>query len=404
MISINKHTDCCGCGSCEQACPKNCIKLVFDEEGFLYPQLDTNSCIDCGLCEKVCPMQTDKAAINPLRVCAYKNQDEKLRMDSSSGGLFIALTKVVLSKGGVVFGVSYDENWMPVHTYAEDVDGVKAFMGSKYVQSRTGNSYQKAKEFLQSGRMVLYSGTPCQIAGLKSFLHKEYEHLLTIEVMCHGVPSPGVWRQYINDICPKGIGGQNTVSPSLNELPSIEGISFRDKSEGWSKFGFVVYGKSASKADQNSVLSSNNIMVKQWSKQNPYMQAFLSNVILRPTCYSCRHKNGRSGADLSLGDFWSIGKYRPELNDNKGISLVYALTAKGKELLDSIGNGLVEFPVGEAYNTAFITSAKEKYPREKFWARYNNEGLSCMAQIYQSTKPGFWKRMKIRISNRLHLK
>lgn len=403
MISIDKHTDCCGCGSCEQACPKNCIKLVFDEEGFLYPQMDTNKCIDCGLCEKVCPMQTDLAAISPIRVYAYKNPDEQLRKDSSSGGLFIALANTVLSKGGVVFGVAYDENWMPIHTYAEDMNAVKAFMGSKYVQSRTENCYQKAKVFLQSGRMVLYSGTPCQIAGLKSFLRNEYDNLLTVEVMCHGVPSPGVWRQYISNICHKGIGGQNSASQYLSELSSIESISFRDKSEGWSKFGFVVYEKSTSKTDQNSVLSSNSILIKQWSKKNPYMQAFLSNVILRPTCYNCHHKNGRSGADLSLGDFWAIGKYRPELNDDKGISIVYALTIKGKELLDSIGNGFVELPVGNTYNTAFERSAKAKYPREKFWTRYNNEGLSCMAQIFESIKPGFWKKMKIRISNRLHI-
>ena len=372
-----------------------------DEEGFYYPSVNIDKCVDCGLCNNVCPMLNQNQAHSPIISLAYKNPNEITRLKSSSGGLFIELANCVIEQHGVVFGVTYDADWMPVHSYADDKEGIKTFMGSKYVQSRIRNSYADAKRFLREGRMVLFSGTPCQIAGLKTFLRKEYDNLITIEIMCHGVPSPGIWKDYIKKICPNCIDGQNTVLPSLNDMPLIDGISFRDKSNGWSKYGFVVYGKSTSKADQNSVLLSKHIIIKQWSKENPYMQAFLSNVILRPACFNCQHKSGKSGADFSIGDFWSVDSYKPEMNDDKGVTLAYVLSQKGKEFLRKTGICYEELPLGVEYNSAFKISAREKYPRGKFWEQYKKQGISCIGPIYQSTKPGFWKRMYIRITNRL---
>lgn len=401
MIKINDKETCCGCGACVQICSKHCITMQSDEEGFYYPSVNIDKCVDCGLCNNVCPMLNQNQAHSPIISLAYKNPNEITRLKSSSGGLFIELANCVIEQHGVVFGVTYDADWMPVHSYADDKEGIKTFMGSKYVQSRIRNSYADAKRFLREGRMVLFSGTPCQIAGLKTFLRKEYDNLITIEIMCHGVPSPGIWKDYIKKICPNGIDGQNTVLPSLNDMPLIDGISFRDKSNGWSKYGFVVYGKSTSKADQNSVLLSKHIIIKQWSKENPYMQAFLSNVILRPACFNCQHKSGKSGADFSIGDFWSVDSYKPEMNDDKGVTLAYVLSQKGKEFLRKTGICYEELPLGVEYNSAFKISAREKYPRGKFWEQYKKQGISCIGPIYQSTKPGFWKRMYIRITNRL---
>ena len=401
MIKINDKEACCGCGACVQICSKQCITMQSDEEGFYYPSVNIDKCVDCGLCNNVCPMLNQNQAHSPIISLAYKTPNEINRLKSSSGGLFIELANCVIAQHGVVFGVTYDADWMPVHSYADDKEGIRAFMGSKYVQSRIGNSYADAKRFLREGRIVLFSGTPCQIAGLKTFLRKGYDNLITIEIMCHGVPSPGVWKDYIKKICPNGIDGQNTVLSSLNDMPLIDGISFRDKTNGWSKYGFVVYGKSASKADQNSVLSSKHIIIKQWSKENPYMQAFLSNVILRPACYNCQYKSGKSGADFSIGDFWTIDSYKPEMNDDKGVTLAYVLSQKGKEFLRKTGICYEELPLGVEYNSAFKISASQKYPREKFWKQYKEQGLSCIGPIFQSTKPGFWKRMYIRITNRL---
>lgn len=226
MIEINDKEKCCGCGACVQVCSKQCITMQSDEEGFCYPAVNRDKCVDCGICNIVCPMLNQSQAHRPLLSLAYKNPSETERLRSSSGGLFIELANCIIAQQGVVFGVTYDANWMPVHSYADNKEDIRAFMGSKYVQSRIGNSYAYAKRFLREGRIVLFSGTPCQIAGLKAFLGKDYDNLITIEIMCHGVPSPGVWKDYISKICPKGIDGQNTVLSSM-ENPPLRRIKIR---------------------------------------------------------------------------------------------------------------------------------------------------------------------------------
>lgn len=240
MINILDKKDCCGCASCAQVCPKQCISMNEDCEGFLYPKVDSAVCVDCGLCEKVCPVINKGYTIVPLATYAAKNKDEKIRYKSSSGGVFTLIAEQILADGGVVFGARFNENWEVIHDYAETVEGLEAFRGSKYVQSVIGDNYKYAKQFLLEGRNVLFSGTPCQIAGLKKFLRKEYENLLTVEVVCHGVPSPKVWRDYLQYKRAQHVVGKNTVSSSIDELPMITGISFRDKISGWKKFGFKI--------------------------------------------------------------------------------------------------------------------------------------------------------------------
>lgn len=199
MIHITDKRDCCGCNSCVQRCPKSCIRMREDDEGFLYPEVDESVCIDCGLCEKVCPVIHQARENRPIVVCAAKNKSEEIRYQSSSGGVFTALANEIIREGGVVFGAGFDENWEVKHDCTETVEGLSAFRGSKYVQSRIGDSFKKAEQFLKIGRTVLFSGTPCQIAGLKRFLRKEYDNLLTVDFICHGVPSPGVWREYLKE-------------------------------------------------------------------------------------------------------------------------------------------------------------------------------------------------------------
>ena len=199
MIEIKDKKDCCGCSACVQRCPKQCITLKEDNEGFLYPIVDKKTCIDCGLCEKVCPILHQGEPQKPLKVYAAKNLNEEIRRQSSSGGIFTLLAEQVIQEGGVVFGARFDENWEVKHDYTETIEGLAVFRGSKYVQSRIEDNYKKAEEFLKQGRKVLFSGTPCQIAGLKRFLRKEYEELLTVDFVCHGVPSPGVWRKYLKE-------------------------------------------------------------------------------------------------------------------------------------------------------------------------------------------------------------
>lgn len=327
MIHIESKEQCCGCNACVQVCPKHCISMNEDKEGFLYPCVDLHICIDCHLCEKVCPVINQNSSRSPIGVYAAKNKHEESRMKSSSGGIFILLSEKILAEKGVVFGAKFDRNWEVVHDSAEDLDGVAEFQGSKYVQSRIGNSYKNTEKFLKQGRMVLFTGTPCQVAGLKLFLKKEYKNLLTVDFVCHGVPSPKVWRMYLKEILnsPKGSVGKNTVLHSLNGLPVITGISFRDKEFGWKKFGFVVrksvplFG-----TDKNSVLLS------EIFSKNLFMKGFLSDLYLRPSCHACPSKFLKSGSDITLGDFWGIEKVLPDFNDDKGVSLIMINTEKGQ--------------------------------------------------------------------------
>lgn len=233
MISILDKKKCCGCSACAQRCPKHCIKMIEDSEGFLYPKVDGDTCIDCGLCERVCPIQNPGEDRVPLAVYAAKNPNEVIRRQSSSGGIFTILAEQIIDEGGVVFGAAFNDKWEVEHSYVENKEQLVKFRGSKYVQSKIGESYKDAKSFLKEGRRVLFSGTPCQIAALKKYLRKNYENLFTVDFICHGVPSPGVFRTYlqeeINIESVRQGGGKNTVllSNSPRRQPQKRKIRFR---------------------------------------------------------------------------------------------------------------------------------------------------------------------------------
>lgn len=341
MIVIKNKKDCCGCAACAQRCPKHCIQMQEDIEGFLYPAVNSELCIDCGFCEEVCPMLSCRGSNVPLGVYAAKNNDVDKRELSSSGGLFIALAEHVITAGGVVFGVVFDENWEAHHVVARTMEELPLMMRSKYIQSRTEGTFNEAEKYLKAGREVMYVGTSCQIAGLKNFLRKDYANLLTVDIICHGVPSPGVWRIYLEELLGKekntarsAATGKNMVlNLSLNTMPVITDISFREKHRSgydWKKFGFVVWQKSADEADKNLVLSS------YLFNKAPFMRAFLSNVILRPSCYDCPAKNGSSGADITIADFWGVDQELPQFYDESGVGLAIIHSEKGRQLFEMI--------------------------------------------------------------------
>ena len=383
MIKIQDKRDCCGCAACVQRCPKRCISLNEDEEGFLYPVVDESVCINCGLCEKVCPIINRAEKLPVKEVLAVKNRNEAERMASSSGGVFIALARNTIEKGGVVFGAVFDENWEVKHAYAETLDGVRPMMGSKYVQSRIESSYCEAEKFLKQGREVLFTGSPCQIAGLRCYLRRDYPNLLAVDFLCHGVPSPGVWRRYLNEALPgaarRAAAGKNTVlSSSLKSAPVITGIEFRDKTlHGWKKYSFVVRG-AASKADKNSVFLSDIF------SQNPYMRGFLSDIYLRPSCYQCRCKNGVSHSDLTIGDFWGVPKAMPDFDDDKGIGLVLVNTDKGKVVFSALNMDvrLTTIDAAKVGNGGFNEHVTQHHNRKVFFQNYNI-AIGIIANISQ---------------------
>lgn len=397
MINIQEKYNCCGCSACVQVCPKQCISMFADNEGFLYPQVDSAICIDCGLCEKVCPVINQNEPREPLAVYAAKNTNEEVRLKSSSGGIFTLLAEQVISEGGVVFGARFNESWEVVHDYTETVEGLEPFRGSKYVQSVIGDNFNKTKQFLADGRKVLFSGTPCQIAGLKKFLRKEYENLLTVEVVCHGVPSPMVWRDYLGYKRAKRAAGKNTVSSSLNELPVITGISFRDKTHGWKKYGFKI-SYAASKVAGNSVLKSADHANSEITPFNEdlFMNGFLKNLYLRPSCYHCIARQGKSGADISIADYWGVQSIHPEMDDDRGIGLILINTQAGAYNFENIRNkinyAISDYNIAITYNPCIVKSVVEPKYRDEFWRLYVQKRIEAILPICDKMKPSIIAR------------
>lgn len=304
---------CNGCHTCYSVCSKQAIKMISNEEGFLYPQIDETLCVKCGLCEKKCPV------LNPLQkddeqTLAYAviNNNEKIRLESSSGGVFTALAENVIKQGGIVFGAKFDSDFNVIHGYTDTIEGLVDFRGSKYVQSTIGNSYIDCKKFLDEGRQVLFSGTPCQIAGLKSFLGKNYDNLLCVDFICHGVPSTEFFNIYKQNI-------ENTIGNKLIK------IQFRDKTNGWADY------------DVKEVFSNNFTKITSHNN-HPYMNLYLSNGCYRKSCYNCIFKGENYFSDLTIADFWGVKNYLPEYYDDKGTSLVFCNNKKGNDSIKELCN------------------------------------------------------------------
>ena len=344
-----------------------------DKEGFLYPSVDEGKCINCGLCEKVCPWLNSPEKLSPIKVLAAKNRCEGERMSSSSGGVFIALAEKTISEGGVVFGAVFDDKWEVRHTFAENMQDVKPMMGSKYLQSRIGDCFIKVESFLKEGRPVMFTGTPCQIAGLHAFLCKDYTNLLTVDILCHGVPSPGVWRKYLNEIGNK-FQESRADSPFQNFVSVISGISFRNKTDnGWKKYNFVVWKKAVTSDIGQDVLLSE----MHW--KNPYINGFLSNVYLRPSCYRCKCKNGVSHSDITIADYWGIHRLMPDFDDDKGVSLVLLNTSAGIDVFNRLDMEIRESTIKDArrFNGGFNENTTPHPKRSKFFREYpNSESLA----------------------------
>lgn len=396
MINIKSKEDCCGCSACAQRCPKQCIKMLEDEEGFLYPKVDETKCINCHLCEKVCSVANQAESRMPIDSYAAYNMDDGVRKDSSSGGIFTLLAEKVIAEGGVVFGATWNEKWQVVHTYTETKEGIAQFRGSKYIQSIIGETYKQAETFLKSGRKVLYSGTPCQIAGLRLFLRKEYDNLLTIDFICHGVPSPGVFRWYLQEEITNYAarkGRKNTVSfLPIHSIPegdilmpeglSIKGIRFRDKCSGWKKFSFVLLlAEASAEGKQNSVSLSYTL------EQNSFLKGFLNDLYLRPSCHKCPAKSLKSGSDITIADYWGY-KDTPNITDtDEGISAVLINTVKGQTVFDclSLMKEKTKYDLIERTNGAINHSASNFY-----------RGL-----FYKKSRQSFHSRIDHIVSQRL---
>lgn len=377
MNIITDKSQCCGCSACVQRCPKQCISMYEDEEGFLYPVVDGQRCINCGLCKKMCPVINQRESREPLKVYASKNKNEKVRQSSSSGGVFSLLVENIIRQDGIAFGAYFNKNYEVIHDSVETLVDAVVFCGSKYVQSNINNSFSKAEQYLKQGRMVLFSGTQCQIAGLRLYLGKEYDNLLTVEVVCHGVPSPKIWREYMDCL--------------HIDKRKVTNILFKDKSSGWRGYSFSVVG-------ENSTL-----LFSEKAEKNKYMMAFYQNLTLRPSCYSCPAKGGKSHADITLADYWGIENINSAFNDNVGVSMVCCNSEKGMNILKKISDSMnlieTDFNASVPFNTSIVRSTLMPIGRNDFWLKYKKEGISVLMAL-KSDRPSLIKRIFNRIVSR----
>lgn len=352
MIRIDSNYNCCGCGACVQKCPKQCITLQVDNEGFLYPQTDAEKCVDCGLCEKVCPMLTPYESHAPLKVLAAINEDEEIRMQSSSGGIFTLLAEKVLKERGVVFGARFDENWQVKLDYTENIEGLSAFRGSKYVQARTSETYKQCEHFLKDGRKVLFSGTPCQISGLHHYLRKHYDNLITVEVICHGTPSPMIWKSYLKTL--------------IKDPKEITYINLREKQKSGG-YNYVIK-------------SGNKTLIDDAPNKSLYSLGFIENYYVRPSCFNCKTKGGSSQADFTLGDCWGLDAVDKNYDDGKGVSVICLNTEKARILAENCIFNYIDFPLETllAYNPCYKYSTREPLSRHYFWKQYEKLGFGAV--------------------------
>ncbi len=368
MKEIVEKSKCSGCHACFNICPQNAVEMIEDEKtGFKYPSINHDKCIDCGMCKKACPILNKTEVENRHNAYACYNKNLEERKNSSSGGIFILLAKYIISQNGVVFGASFDENLNVIHTCADGIEDINKFMGSKYVQSTIGESYKKAKEFLDNGRIVYFSGTPCQIEGLKSYLGKDYSNLYTQDIICHGVPSPKVWNIYLK-------------YRNKEERPS--NINFRDKDNGWAFFNL-------------KIKYINNVYIKNHN-EDLYMKSFLKNYSLRESCYNCSFKKYYRNSDITLADFWGVNKLCPEMYDKYGTSLVIVSSDKGRELLNRIDENIVlkevDFDSAVNRNIPYTKSVKMPNDREMFFDDLDKLEFDSLINKYIK-KPSLVKRI-----------
>ena len=362
-VLFHNSTDCCGCGACVNACPVQAIRMMEDAYGFQYPQIDETKCIRCEKCKRVCSFQNGSVKNTPQETYAAVAQDQDLVKKSASGGIFAALAQTVLRQNGVVFGAAFQSDWRVAHQAASDPEGLRALQGSKYTQSEIGSTYAQAKKLLTEGKMVLFSGTPCQIHGLYGYLEKDYDQLITVDVICHGVPNHRMFREYIRGIEEK-------------QGRQITSFTFRDKSLGWGKNGSAEILKNERKAK-----------IPVWQSASSYLYYFSEGWISRESCYVCPYACAARPADLTLGDYWGIEKAHPQylgkdgFDESKGISLVIVNTDKGKKMLELAGDALClkesSFDLAASGN-AQLRHPSQPGPREELMKIYEQGGWSAL--------------------------
>lgn len=346
MIVINNKEDCCGCTACYNICPQKAIKMMPDEEGFLYPTIDHDKCVNCGLCDKICPVKDKDEHQEDTKAYIFRYRKPDIVEQSTSGGLFTAIAELFLDKQAVIYGTGYDEDMNVICKSITSKDGLQEMRGSKFVQSDLGNSFFEIKKQLKSSRIVVFSGTPCQVAGLLSYLGGKPDNLFCIDFVCRGVPSPGLWKNYVNMMEKK-------------YKSKMIGARFKNKTYG--------YHASTMKIDFTNG--------KTWygsGRIDPFMKAFVKELASRPSCAACAFKGTERFSDVTMFDCYEFSQITGRKDDNKGWSSALVHTDMGKRIFEELKSNSI---IIQASLKDIITengimvqhSAKPNEQRENFY-------------------------------------
>lgn len=378
MIVVDDKRNCTGCTACKSICPRDAISMVSDNEGFLYPHVNNDLCINCGLCDSVCPLpkrdkQDNVCSSLDAYVAHYGNSDE-LWYESSSGGVFTAITEYVIENNGIVYGAAYNKEWKVEHCSATSLTDALAFRGSKYVQSELNDTFREIKSYLLAGRLVLFSGTPCQVAGLKSYLKKDWNNLITVDLLCHCIPSPRLFKDYINYI-------------QKRYKKRISRINMKDKTLGWNSFQTPrIYFE-----DGSSIFNIEDS--KLWET------IFYSHIAVRPSCYSCRFSNLNRVGDITIGDYWGVEKYHPEYSVPNGASIMLINSRRGQEAFEGFSNRLkyeITDPI-KGLPSSLVYAVSPHPKRSQFWLDYEKMSFTQICNRYFGL--GLLNKIKRRLSS-----
>lgn len=310
MIKINEKTDCCGCTACANSCPVQCIEIQQDEEGFLYPNVNEIKCINCGTCENVCPVKKDTPSGDIIDAYVVQDIRKNIRESSSSGGGFTAIAEFIISNNGAVYGAAFDENYSVHHVGVRTFEELSRFRGSKYVQSTMDSVYLQIQNKLSIGEWVLFSGTPCQVSGLKSYLKKEWDKLITVDIACHGVPSPKLWEKY------------KEWWRKYKKCNFIK-VEFRSKKYGYSGSTMRLMFENGSEYSREPLLQF-------------YKNTMFAGLSMRPSCHKCHFKSKKRVSDFTIFDCWDVNEFCPEMDDDRGTTALIIQSEKGKRLISII--------------------------------------------------------------------
>jgi len=354
--------NCSGCTACQHICPVGAITMESDSEGFLYPHINKKVCTECMACVNVCPLKKNghyaTENFDIPKVYGVKHKSAEVLAESTSGGLFTAISDYVLENKGYIVGAAYDESFSVRHIIVNTVEGRNRLRGSKYVQSRKGNVFPEVKKLLKNGNLVYFTGLPCEVTGLHAFLQKKYDNLITSDLICYGAPSPQIFSDYLNSIREK------------YKNDTVCSINLRSKKKGWNNPHISVH------------MLHNNYLRDYYT--DSFGRLFFKNIILRPSCYNCKFSSHNRLSDITLADFWGIEKSHPEFFDNRGVSLALINTTIGYQVFEYIKDKIdwIESSINNCIQPNLYKPSKAPSYREAFWNDYHRYGYTYIQKKY----------------------